>query len=92
MPLDPQVQQLLDQMAALEAPPLEEQSVEAARTTMAADGRPGRRPRSGLGRGAHRPHLHGAGARPPLPAAAPAPTAPPPARLVPRRRLGASAT
>jgi acetyl esterase len=36
MPLDPQVQQLLDQMAALEAPPLEEQSVEAARTAMAA--------------------------------------------------------
>jgi len=36
MPLDPQVQLLLDQMAALEAPPLEEQSVETARTTMVA--------------------------------------------------------
>jgi acetyl esterase len=36
MPLDPQVQQLIDQMAALDAPPLEQQSVETARTTMAA--------------------------------------------------------
>ena len=36
MPLDPQVQQLLDQMAALEPTPLEQQSVEVARTTMAA--------------------------------------------------------
>src|ERR1017187_3505938 len=36
MPVDPQVQQLLDQLAALGAPPIEEQSVEAVRATMAA--------------------------------------------------------
>jgi acetyl esterase len=35
MPLDPQVQQLLDQMAAAAVAPLEEQSVEVARSTMA---------------------------------------------------------
>jgi acetyl esterase len=35
MPVDPQVQQLLDQMAALEAPPLETQTVEVARSTLA---------------------------------------------------------
>ena len=36
MPLDPQVQQLLDQMAAAAMAPLEEQSLDVARSTMAA--------------------------------------------------------
>jgi acetyl esterase len=36
MPVDPQVQQLLDQLAALDAPPLEDQTVAAARATMGA--------------------------------------------------------